>query len=101
MTRLIAAVTVAALIGIAVVAPDFIVVRSRREVAAAIQLLQVLVWVGLIHVAALRMSLLLRRSVMRGCFPLHGCFVALSAVGFAIGLHWGIVGVAAGYAIAK
>jgi O-antigen/teichoic acid export membrane protein len=101
-TRLVGAVTVPALAGLVVVAPDFVhvVLGSRWHGVAPV--LQILAWVGLLQslqtinsniLQALdRTNLLLRYAVV---------FFAAHLAAFAIGLHWGILGVAAGYAISS
>ncbi len=102
MTRLIAAVTAPALIGLAVVAPDFVDVVLGEKWRAATRVLQILVWVGLIQLAAAEMTTLLSALGHTGLVFRYAVVSALlSIVGFVIGLQWGIVGVAAGYALAN
>jgi O-antigen/teichoic acid export membrane protein len=102
MSRVLAAVTVPAMLGMAVVAPDFIVVLLGEKWRSAIPVLQVLTWVGILNVASLQASLLLEALGRAGAVLRYTIASSIvSAVGFAVGLHWGIVGVAAGYAIAK
>jgi PST family polysaccharide transporter len=90
------------MLGMAVVAPDFIVVLLGEKWRSAIPVLQVLTWVGILNVASLQASLLLEALGRAGAVLRYTIASSIvSAVGFAVGLHWGIVGVAAGYAIAK
>jgi O-antigen/teichoic acid export membrane protein len=102
MTRVLAAVTLPGLLGMVVVAPDFIVVVLGDEWRGAIHVLQILAWVGILNVASLQTTTLLEAlgragSVFR--YTIASSIVSLA--GFAAGIHWGIVGVAAGYAAAK
>jgi O-antigen/teichoic acid export membrane protein len=101
-TRVLAAVLLPAMLGLLVVAPDFVaVVLGRRWESAAVPL-QVLAVVGMAQsligvnsvalTAIRRTGRLLRFSILT--------FV-LSLVGFVVGVHWGLVGVAAGYLAAN
>jgi O-antigen/teichoic acid export membrane protein len=102
VTRLVAALAMPALVGLAVVAPDFVHVVLGPRWTKATPVLQVLVWVGLLQslqtlntgilIALDRTRLLLRFSI--------GFFVAHLAA-FVVGVQFGIVGVATGYAISS
>jgi O-antigen/teichoic acid export membrane protein len=99
-TRLTGAVSIPALAGLAIVAPDFVSVVLGDRWAAAGRVLQVLAWVGLLQslqtlnsnilMALDRTSILMRYSVV---------FLAAHLCAFVVGLHWGILGVASAYAI--
>jgi O-antigen/teichoic acid export membrane protein len=103
MTRILAAVAVPALLGMAVLAPDFVVVVFGDKWRAAIHVLQILAWVGILQtVGSSQTSTLLQaigRPGMVFCFSIASAILSVAA--FAIGLQWGIVGVAAAYAIAN
>lgn len=102
MTRVIAAITVPALLGMAVVAPDFVVVVLGEKWRAAIPVLQILAWVGIVLIISSQATTLLQAVGRAGIvFRYSIASAIMSIAGFAIGLEWGIVGVAAGYAIAK
>jgi O-antigen/teichoic acid export membrane protein len=102
MSRLLAAITVPALLGIAVVAPEFVDVVLGEQWSGAVRVLQILAWVGLIQLAAAQTTTILLAVGRPGIvFRFAVASAALSIAGFAIGLHWGIVGVAVGYAIAN
>jgi O-antigen/teichoic acid export membrane protein len=99
-TRLTAAISIPSLVGIAVVAPEFVAAVLGDRWSAAVPVLQVLAWVGLLQslqglntailTAIDRTSTLVRYSVV---------FLGAHLLAFTVGLHWGIVGVAVCYAI--
>jgi polysaccharide transporter, PST family len=102
MTRLLAVFAVPSLAGLAIVAPDFVVVVLGEKWRPAVHVLQILSWVGLIQLAAAQTTTMLQVLGRSGdVFRYAVASASLSVAGFAIGLHWGIVGVAAGYAIAN
>jgi len=100
--RVVAAISLPAMLGLTVVAPDFVRVVLGDKWEAAIPVIQVLAWVGFlqslsrlntsIQQARDRTDLMLRWSVL---------ITVSNLVAFAIGLEWGIVGVAVGYAISN
>jgi O-antigen/teichoic acid export membrane protein len=99
-TRVVGAVSVPALVGLVIVAPDFVDTVLGRRWSEAAPLIQVLAWVGLLQslqtinsniLQALdRTATLLRFSVV---------FFAVHLAGFVIGLQWGVLGVAVAYAV--
>ena len=102
VNRLVAAVTVPAMAGLVVVAPEFVHVVLGDRWSSAVPVIQILAVVGLLQsLQSLNSSIL--QATGRAGVLLWYAFVALalSLVGFAGGLHWGIVGVAAGYAVAS
>lgn len=102
MSRVLAAVAVPALLGMAVIAPDFIVVVLGEKWSASIHVLQILAWVGILQVGAAETTTLLEAFGRAGIILRYAIVSAtLSILGFAIGVHWGIIGVAVGYAIAN
>lgn len=97
--RMIAAVSVPALIGFALVAPEFVSVVLGGKWSAAVPVIQILACVGVLQsIQRLNSSVLQARD--RTEVLLRFSFVAAGAnvVAFVIGLRWGIVGVAACYA---
>jgi O-antigen/teichoic acid export membrane protein len=98
--RLVGAVTVPSLAGLVVVAPDFVRVVLGPRWSAMVPVLQILAWVGLLQslqtlngniLQALdRTATLLRYAVV---------FFVVHLAAFVVGLQWGIVGVAAAYAV--
>jgi O-antigen/teichoic acid export membrane protein len=101
-TRVLAAALLPAMLGLLVEAPDFVAVVLGRRWESAVVPMQVLAVVGMaqsligVNSVALtaigRTGPLLRFSILT--------FV-LSLVGFVVGVHWGLVGVAAGYLAAN
>jgi O-antigen/teichoic acid export membrane protein len=97
--RVVAAIVMPAMAGLAIVAPDFVRVVLGERWLAAVPVLQILSIVGLVQsLAALGERALTAvdrtRTIFR--FTVVECVVTVSA--FAVGLHWGIVGVAVCYA---
>jgi O-antigen/teichoic acid export membrane protein len=102
MTRVLTALAFPALVGMAVVAPDFVPVVLGEKWHASVRVLQVLAWVGIVQILAAQATTLLEvtgrvRVVLRYAIV----SAAASVAGFLVGVHWGIVGVAAGYTIAN
>ena len=99
---MVAAVTVPAMVGLVVVAPEFVHIVLGDRWSSAVPVIQILAVVGLLQsLQSLNSSIL--QATGRAGILLWYAFVALalSLIGFAGGLHWGIVGVAAGYAVAS
>ena len=102
MTRVLAAIVVPGLLGLVVVAHDFVVVILGEKWQAAIPVLQVLAWVGILLSLSSQATTLFQVVGRTGIiFRLSIASAVISTGAFAIGVHWGIVGVAVGYAIAK
>jgi O-antigen/teichoic acid export membrane protein len=98
--RLLAAVSVPALCGLVVVAPDFVPLVLGKQWTGAVPVVQVLAWVGLVQaLQAINMDILLARGESRTMFRFALVMTTCHLTAFAIGLHWGVVGVAVGYAI--
>jgi O-antigen/teichoic acid export membrane protein len=100
-TRILAAVVVPVMVGMIVVAPDLVPVLFGERWEAAIPVVQILAWVGLLQ-ALQQMGWIALLGYGEAGLVLR-CTVATYAanvLGFIGGLHWGIVGVATGYAIA-
>jgi O-antigen/teichoic acid export membrane protein len=100
VSRLVAAVTVPALGGLVVVAPDFVPVVLGHHWVGAVPVVQILAWVGIVQglqtlTVDILMALGRTRTIFR--FSIVLCTVHLTA--FAIGLQWGVIGVAVAYAI--
>jgi O-antigen/teichoic acid export membrane protein len=100
-TRLVAAVLIPALAGLAVVAPDFVPVVLGHRWHQAVPVVQILVWVALLK-SLQRLNGTVLQACGRAGWGLLFAAVAFvaSMAAFAIGLRWGIVGVAACYAVA-
>ena len=98
--RLVAAVVVPAMAGLAIVAPDLIDVVVGPRWSAAIPVIQILAWVGILQ-SLVRLNSSILEACDRTSTLLRWSILISTAnlAAFAIGLHWGIVGVAAGYAV--
>jgi polysaccharide transporter, PST family len=100
-SRVVGSLAIPALLGLIVVAPDFVDVVLGRRWRVAVPVIQILSWAGLLQslqrlngdiLQALdRTQLLLRYSIAS---------FAVNLVAFVVGLQWGIRGVAAAFAIA-
>ena len=100
--RIVASITVPAFVGLAVVAPDFVPVVLGHRWHKAIPVLQLLCIAGLAQsLQTLNHSMLqaLDRAGALLAFMIFSATLTVSA--FAVGLHWGVVGVAAGFAAAR
>lgn len=99
-SRLVATVAVPALVGLAIVAPEFVDVVLGSRWHSAVRVLQILCWVGLLQsLMGQNTSVLLAVGQVRTLFRFAGLSSTLTITAYAVGLAWGIVGVAAAYAI--
>ncbi|MGH3004340.1 MAG: MOP flippase family protein [Gaiellaceae bacterium] len=100
VNRLVAALCLPALLGLVIVAPEFVVVVLGRKWEAAIPVIQILAWAGLLQ-SLQRVN----SSVLQACnrtgtlFRFSIVASTMNVTAFAVGLQWGIVGVAAAYAL--
>jgi O-antigen/teichoic acid export membrane protein len=102
VVRLLAMVSAPALMGLVVVAPDFVSVALGAEWAAAVPLIQVLAWVGLLQaLQSVNTDILQARGRTSTIFRFTILFSVAHVVAFAIGLQWGVVGVAVAYAVSS
>jgi O-antigen/teichoic acid export membrane protein len=100
--RLLAMCAVPALMGLAVVAPDFIAVTLGDKWAAAAPLVQILAVVGIIQsLQSISTDILQARGQTRTVFRFTLLFSTSHILAFVIGLQWGVKGVAAAYAISS
>ena len=99
-TRMVAAVTVPAFVGMAVIAPDFVAVVLGDEWDAAVPVLQILCWVGILQCIAWQSAAVLQ-VLERTSWLFRYTLVStgLTIGSFVVGIQWGIVGVATAYAI--
>jgi O-antigen/teichoic acid export membrane protein len=100
--RLVAAVSVPAFVGLIVVAPDFVPAVLGDRWHKAIPVLQLLCIAGLAQsLQSLNHSILqaLDRAGALLAFMIFSATLTVAA--FVVGLHWGVVGVAAGFAAAR
>jgi O-antigen/teichoic acid export membrane protein len=100
--RLVAAITVPGMAGLVVVAPEFVRVVLGDHWASAIPVIQILAWVGLMQsLQQLNSSILQARDRTGDLLRYSVIVLVASLTAFAVGLQWGIVGVAAAYAISS
>jgi O-antigen/teichoic acid export membrane protein len=95
-TRLIALVAVPALVGLAVVAADFVQVVLGSKWAEIVPVIQILIVVGLIQsVQTLSVEVLLAVGRANWLFRFTLLWFLATVGAFALGVRWGVVGVAA------
>jgi len=100
VNRVVGALTIPAMAGLACVAPDFVPLVLGAKWDAAVPVIQVLAWVGLLQsLQSLNSSILQARDRTRTLFSYSIVALVASLAGFIGGLHWGVVGVAVGYAV--
>jgi O-antigen/teichoic acid export membrane protein len=100
VNRVVAAIATPATLGLVAVAPDFVDVVLGRRWHEAIRVIEILAWVGLlVALQGVNQSVLQARDRTSDLFRFTLVSFLLNLVGFVIGLHWGIVGVATAYAI--
>jgi O-antigen/teichoic acid export membrane protein len=99
--RIIAAITMPALLGMIVVAPDFVDVVLGDKWSEAVPVIRLLAFVALLQ-SLQTMNADILQALDRAGTMLRFMIVWFVAnlTAFVIGLQWGIVGVAAGYAVA-
>ena len=100
-TRLVACVSIPALAGLIVVAPDFVAVALGAKWSEAVPVIQILAVAGMIHsIQTLSGEVLL--AVGRAGWLLRFTLLSFvsAVVAFVVGVHWGIVGVATSYVVA-
>jgi O-antigen/teichoic acid export membrane protein len=101
-TRVVAAIAVPALCGLVAVAPDFVRVVLGEKWAEAVPVIQILAWVGLLQsLQTLNTEILQARDRTSTIFRFSVGFFCAHLAAFAIGLNWGVVGVATAYAISS
>jgi O-antigen/teichoic acid export membrane protein len=100
VARLLAAVSVPALGGLVVVAPDFVPLVLGKHWEKAVPVVQILAWVGIVQaIQVINMDILLARGRARTMFRLALVVTASHVIAFSVGLQWGVIGVAVAYAI--
>lgn len=100
VTRIMAAVSVPSLAGLVVVAPDFVPAVLGSQWTEAVPVVQILAWVGIIQaIQTLNSDILMARDRARTLFRFSILLTSAHLIAFTIGLQWGVIGVAAAYAI--
>ena len=100
--RLIATITVPGMLGLIVVAPEFVTVVLGDRWAEAVPVIQILAWVGLLQSLQRLNSSVLQALDRTGVLLRYSVVVLVASLAaFVGGLSWGIVGVATAYAISS
>ena len=88
------------LAALVVVAPDFVPVVLGDQWDAAVPVIQILAWVGIVQaLQSLSVDVLMARDRARTIFRFSLVLVTCHLVAFVVGLNWGVVGVAVAFAI--
>ncbi len=102
VNRLVGAITLPLLAGLAAVAPDFVSVVLGPKWHAAARVIQVLAWVGMLQsLQSLNSSILQARDRTHELLRYGIVVCSASLTAFVVGLHWGLVGVAVAYAVSS
>jgi O-antigen/teichoic acid export membrane protein len=102
VNRIVGAITLPALAGMAVVAPDFVEVVLGPKWHSAARVIQVLAWVGMMQsLQSLNSSVLQARDRTQDLIRYAVVVCTASLAAFVIGLHWGLIGVAVAYAVSS
>jgi O-antigen/teichoic acid export membrane protein len=100
--RMIGAISIPAMAGLMIVAPEFVLTLFGERWEDAIPVIQILAWVGLLQSLQRLNSSVLQARDMTGTLLRYSLVVLFaSVIAFVAGLNWGIVGVATGYAISS
>ena len=101
VARLVGAIATPALVGIVVVAPDFVDSVLGHKWHAAARILRILALVGLLQaLQTLNGEVLLALGKARALLNFTAIWFGANTAAVVVGLHWGIVGVACGCAAA-
>lgn len=102
INRLVGAITIPSLLGMMVVAPDFVRVVLGEKWNAAIPVIQALSWVGLLQsLQRLNMGILDALNRPQVTLWYSVVVVVSGVVALFAGLHWGLVGIAIAFAVAS
>ena len=102
VNRVLAAVSMPAMLGLVVVAPDFVPLVLGSKWHAAVPIIQLLGWVGLLQaLQGLNTAALIASDRAGKLFVVTALIVVISLGALLIGLPWGVKGVATAYAVAN
>jgi O-antigen/teichoic acid export membrane protein len=100
LTRMVASIAIPSLMGLVIVAPDFVSVVLGDEWAQVAPIVQLLAWVGMIQaLQAINVDILQARNRTSTLLRYSIAFCIAHVIGFAVGVQWGVLGVAAVYGI--
>lgn len=102
VNRVVAAITLPVSLGLVVAAPELVATVLGERWRAAVPVMQILACVGFLQ-SLVRLNSSILQACDRTSLLLRWSLLITSAnlIAFGIGLQWGIVGVAAGYAISN
>jgi O-antigen/teichoic acid export membrane protein len=101
-TRLVGSVSIPALLGLVVLAPDFVHVVLGERWREATPVIQILAGVGMVQsLQTLNSNILQALNRTRTLFRYSIVFFVSHVAAFSVGLSWGITGVAASYAVSS
>jgi O-antigen/teichoic acid export membrane protein len=102
VNRVVGAISLPALAGMVMVAPEFVEVVLGPKWHSAVRVIQILAWVGMLQsLQGLNSSVLQARDRTRELLRYGIVVCAASLTAFALGLHWGLLGVAVAYAVSS
>ena len=102
VNRVVGTITIPGMLGLILVAPEFVEVVLGPRWEPAVPVIQILAWVGLLQsLQRLNSSVLQAFDRTRTLLWYSIVVLVASLAAFVVGLQWGIVGVAAAYAIAS
>jgi len=100
--RLVGTLMIPGMLGLVLVAPEFVHVLLGERWSDAVPVIQILTWVGLLQcMQRFNSSILQARNRTRTLLFCSIVTVVCSLAAFVVGLQWGIVGVAAAYAVSS
>jgi O-antigen/teichoic acid export membrane protein len=100
-TRMLVAITVPAMLGVVIVAPEFVAVVLGDQWTSAVEVLQLLAFAMVVHgVVAFSTTVLMALNRTGLVLRFMLCEVTVTIGALLVGLQWGIVGVAAAYVVA-
>jgi PST family polysaccharide transporter len=102
MNRAVGVLCIPLMVAVIVTAPDLVPVAFGDRWRSAIPILQILAWVGIMQCLQGLLPVVLQVVNRPGTYlRFSGFAFVVSIVGYAIGLHWGVTGVATSYAISS
>jgi len=102
VNRIVASISLPALAGMMMVAPEFVAVVLGPKWHPAVRVIQILAWVGMLQsLQGLNSSVLQARNRTRELLRYGVIVCAASLTAFIVGVQWGLIGVAVAYAISS
>jgi O-antigen/teichoic acid export membrane protein len=102
VNRIVASVTIPGILGLALVTPEFVDVVLGKRWHAAIPVIRALSWVALLQsLQTLNTGILQAQNRTGALFRFSALALIANLTAITVGLHWGIVGVATGFAISS